>query len=80
MALSTLTSKGQVTIPKPIREKLRIEPGHRLDFQLAPSGEVVIKVLNRDLRNLKGIVKSPRHTPVTLAEMDRAIAAGSSGE
>lgn len=80
MALSTLTSKGQVTIPKQIREQLRIAPGNRLDFQLAPSGEVVMKVLNRDLRALKGIVKFPRRRAVSLAEMDRAIAEGSAGE
>lgn len=79
MALSKLTSKGQVTIPKQIREHLRIATGHRLDFQLTPSGDVVMKVLNRDLRALKGIVKSPRPKAVSLAEMDRAIAEGSAG-
>ena len=79
MALSTLTSKGQVTIPKQIREHLRITTGHRLDFQLMPSGDVVVKVLKRDLRALKGIVKSPRRRAISLAEMDRAVAEGSAG-
>jgi hypothetical protein len=54
--------------------------GHRLDFQLAPSGEVVMKVLKGDLRALKGIVKSPRPRAVSLAGMDRAMAEGSAGE
>jgi hypothetical protein len=80
MALSTLTSKEQVTIAKEIREQLRSAPGHRRDFQFARSGEVVMKVLNHDLRALKGIVKSPRQRAVSLTEMDRVIAEGSAGE
>jgi AbrB family looped-hinge helix DNA binding protein len=39
---TTVTSKGQVTIPKPVRDRLNIKPGSRIDFELAPDGRVVL--------------------------------------
>ena len=39
---SRVTSKGQVTIPKPVRDRLGIKPGSVVDFQLAPDGNVVL--------------------------------------
>ncbi len=39
---TNVTSKGQVTIPKPIRDRLGIEPGSAVEFQLAPDGRIVL--------------------------------------
>jgi antitoxin PrlF len=39
---TAVTSKGQVTIPKPIRDRLGIEPGSAVDFELEPDGRVVL--------------------------------------
>jgi AbrB family looped-hinge helix DNA binding protein len=39
---TAVTSKGQVTIPKPIRDRLGIEPGNLVNFELAPDGRVVL--------------------------------------
>ena len=39
---TAVTSKGQVTIPKPIRDRLGIEPGNAVEFELAPDGRVVL--------------------------------------
>jgi AbrB family looped-hinge helix DNA binding protein len=39
---TSVTSKGQVTIPKPIRDRLGIAPGDAVDFELAPDGQVVL--------------------------------------
>jgi AbrB family looped-hinge helix DNA binding protein len=39
---ATVTSKGQVTIPKPVRDLLGIKPGSIVDFQRAPDGQVVL--------------------------------------
>jgi AbrB family looped-hinge helix DNA binding protein len=39
---NTVTSKGQVTIPKPVRDRLGIKPGSAVDFELAPDGRVVL--------------------------------------
>lgn len=39
---TTVTSKGQVTIPKPVRDRLGIEPGNSVDFELAADGRVLL--------------------------------------
>ena len=39
---TTVTSKGQVTIPKPVRDRLGIAPGNAVDFELRPDGQVVL--------------------------------------
>jgi AbrB family looped-hinge helix DNA binding protein len=80
MPSSTLTSKGQITIPQAIREYLRLETGQQVEFHISEAGKVILFPKNRDLRSLKGIVKSRRRRPLTLREMDRAIAKGASGK
>jgi AbrB family looped-hinge helix DNA binding protein len=40
--MSTLTSKGQVTLPKPLRDKLGLKPGSEVDFVMNAAGEVVV--------------------------------------
>ena len=40
---TTLTSKGQVTIPKAVRKRLGLKPGSKIDFRLNEAGEVVVK-------------------------------------
>jgi antitoxin PrlF len=47
---ATVTAKGQVTIPKPVRELLGIKPGSMVDFQRAPDGRVVLVKLGRKPR------------------------------
>ena len=44
---STLTSKGQTTIPKPIRDSLRMKAGDKMSFTLMPDGVVIMRVKNR---------------------------------
>ena len=43
MASPTVTSKGQVTIPKKIREFLRMKSGDRIDFDVAAGGAVIAR-------------------------------------
>jgi antitoxin PrlF len=71
---SSLTVKGQATIPRAVRAHLRLVPGDRIKFFIHPDGSVVIlpKVPSAAL---KGIVGAPRKR-VSLAAMDRAIAEG----
>jgi antitoxin PrlF len=76
MAKAVVTSKGQVTIPKIIRDRARIDKGTQLDFQLEPDGSVIIRPVIRDISEIKGMVKTKRRKPVTLKEMKRAIAKG----
>jgi antitoxin PrlF len=70
---SAITSKGQATIPKAIREHLHLKPGDRVKFFVHPNGTVFL-LPKIQVSALRGIVKSSRRA--TLKEMDEAIAAG----
>jgi AbrB family looped-hinge helix DNA binding protein len=41
--MSTITSKGQVTLPKPLRDRMGLKPGSQVDFQINADGDVVVK-------------------------------------
>jgi len=74
---SAITVKGQATIPKAIRDHLRLKPGDRVKFFVHPDGTVVL-LPKLPASALKGILKRKR-TAVSLEGMDRAIAEGASG-
>lgn len=76
MAVATLTSKGQTTIPKEIRERLGLQPGDKLDFVVEGDGRVVLRPATRDVRELRGLLRKKGRAPVSLEEMDLAIAQG----
>jgi antitoxin PrlF len=54
IAESTLTSKGQTTIPKEIREGLRMKTGDRMRFTLLPNGTVLMRVKNKSALSVAG--------------------------
>ena len=70
-----MTSKGQATIPKAIREHLGLKPGDRVKFFVHPDGSVVL-LPKVSAKALLGIVKSRRRRPVTIEEMTQATAEG----
>ncbi|MGA1983428.1 MAG: AbrB/MazE/SpoVT family DNA-binding domain-containing protein [Acidobacteriaceae bacterium] len=72
---SALTIKGQATIPKAIREHLRLEPGDRIKFFRHPDGTVVL-LPKLPTARLKGIVSGRRRRPASLAAMDEAVVTG----
>jgi antitoxin PrlF len=76
---SAITRKGQATIPKAIREHLRLKPGDRVKFFVHPDGSVVLlpKLPGSALR---GIVRPQGRRPVTIEEMREAAIAGAAAE
>lgn len=70
---ATITSKGQVTVPKPVRDKLHLKPGDKIDFMLEEDGGLRVVPVTASVTQLKGMVPEPAF-PVSLAEMDEAIA------
>jgi AbrB family looped-hinge helix DNA binding protein len=73
---SAITSKGQITIPKAIRDHLKVKPGDRIKFFIDPNGTVAL-LPKLPITALRGILPV-RARPVTLEEMDEAIVAGAS--
>ncbi len=70
-----ITVKGQATIPKAIRDHLRLKPGDRVKFFIHPDGSVVL-LPKRPVSTLRGIVKAGQS--VTIEDMNEAVAAGAS--
>ena len=72
MATATLTSKGQVTIPLGVRQRLKLEAGARVEFVESPRGEFLLRPAVADVRSLKGLLRKPAR-PVSIEDMKRAI-------
>lgn len=72
MPTATVTSKGQITIPKAVRDELGIREGDRVAFRVLDDGSVVVEPETIDLLELKGVLKA-RRKGITLADMDDAI-------
>jgi len=72
---STITAKGQTTIPKEVRDRLGLKTGSRVKYFIDMDGRVEILPV-RSITDLRGIAKSPRKKPVSLKEMDDAVGEG----
>ncbi|MBI5097984.1 MAG: type II toxin-antitoxin system PrlF family antitoxin [Nitrospirae bacterium] len=73
MSVSTVTSKGQTTIPKNVREYLKLHPGDKIDFIIGKEGKVIIEPTSFDVKDLKGVLSSPKRKPVSVEEMKAAV-------
>jgi len=78
MTTATITSKGQLTVPKAVREALGIGPGDRVDFVRMADGNFAVLPAAQPVKRLKGIIPKPTK-PVSLEDMDAAIASGAKG-
>ena len=78
MSAATLTSKGQTTVPKDIREHLGLRPGDRMEFVIDSEGRVGIIRASVDIGDLAGFLPKPKKA-VTVEAMDRAIRRRASG-
>lgn len=69
-----LTSKGQITLPKALREKLKLSAGDRVEFFLDEQGARLV-VKHVPVTRLKGMLPRPSQ-PVCLEDMDKAVQEG----
>jgi antitoxin PrlF len=72
MTHSTVTSKGQTTIPEKIRKALGIKPGDRLEYEV--EGERATIRVHPGLRSLKGVLASSKGKRMKFAEIREAAA------
>lgn len=73
MALATLTTKGQVTIPKNIRESLKLYTGDKIEITVTQSGEAVIRPVSKKVDELFGKLHSAKRKAVSIEGMNAAI-------
>jgi AbrB family looped-hinge helix DNA binding protein len=72
MAVSTITSKGQTTIPGEIRRHLKLKAGDRVEFIVEADGKVILVPATVNVSELKGLL-APAPRRVSLEAMDTAI-------
>lgn len=73
MPMSTLTRKGQTTIPKRVRDHLHLQAGDKLEFQIDSAGQVLLRPATADISELDGFLADKVQRRVSLEEMDEAI-------
>ncbi|MGI8619006.1 MAG: AbrB/MazE/SpoVT family DNA-binding domain-containing protein [Gemmatimonadaceae bacterium] len=78
MPRAKLTSKGQITVPKPVREALGIHPGDRVNFRVREDGTITVEAETVDLRSLRGVLR-PRVRGVSIEDMNDAIRLAGAG-
>lgn len=71
--LATLTSKGQITLPKEIRDRLGLDAGSTLDFQILEDNTITARQVLPDARHIRGSLTSPHAVALTVKQMDEAI-------
>ena len=73
MPTSTLTSKGQITLPKAVREHLRVGTGDRIDFLIGENGRVELRSLGRPVADLRGMLRREGSPGVVPADLDDSL-------
>lgn len=72
MTVATMTSKGQITIPKVVRDELGLEPGMKVDFVRVGVGEYRLRPKNAQVSDLFGLARH-EGPPISIEEMNEAI-------
>ena len=73
MALATITTKGQVTIPKSVRDSLMLSTGDKIEFVVTDKREALIRPISKKVDEVFGILHKPGRKTVSVEEMDATI-------
>ena len=68
---ATLTSKGQTTIPKEIRDSLHMKEGDLMTFTLLPDGTVLMRVKNKSAMEVAGRLHKKGRKALPIEELSR---------
>jgi AbrB family looped-hinge helix DNA binding protein len=70
MLESTITAKGQTTVPAQIRETIGAGPGTRLVWHLMPDGTIIVRAKTKSILDMAGALKAPKRRHVPVAAMN----------
>lgn len=74
MVTATLTTKGQITIPKSVRDSLHLHSGDRIAFVLHGDSEAVLKPITKSVDDVFGMLHAASQPSRTVEEMNEAVA------
>jgi len=80
MVIATITSKGQVTIPKTVRESLHLHSGDKIAFTMHGPTEAVLKPVTKTVDQVFGRLHKPGQIGKTVVDMNQAVAQRMRGE
>jgi len=69
MAESTITARGQTTVPADIRALVRAEPGTRLVWCVMPNGTIIVRVKTKSILDMAGMLKAPKGKHIAIEKM-----------
>ncbi len=70
MSESTITAKGQTTVPRQVREQLGAGPGTRLVWHVMPDGSLIVRAKTLSILDLAGSLKAPKGKRVSVQDMN----------
>ena len=70
MSESTITAKGQTTVPRQVREQLGVGPGTRLVWHVMPDGSLIVRAKTLSILDLAGSLKAPKGKRVSIEDMN----------
>lgn len=73
MSEARLSSKGQITVPRDIRERLKLKPGDKLQFRIADNGQVVVEAAKYHIGDLYGLLRRKGGKTVSVEAMNETI-------
>ena len=74
MSAATITSKGQITLPREVRDHLHVREGDRVEFEIDREGEVRVRPMTGTVEELFGMLRRPGAPSRSLEEIDEGIA------
>ena len=73
MTSATITSKGQVTIPKAVRDSLRLHAGDKVEFVITESKEALLRPITKKVDDVFGRLHTTGRKPISIEKMDAGI-------
>lgn len=79
MYRAALSTKGQLVLPKAIRERLGLQAGDKIDFVIHENGDVFLRRAAVHVQSLRGCLRPPNGKVASIEDMERAIRKGAAG-
>ena len=70
MVESTITAKGQTTVPAQVRALVQAKPGTRLVWSVMPDGTIIVRAKTQSILKMAGMLKSPKRKRVSVDDMN----------